>query len=139
MTTSDAQHKLKISEKNREYYAKNLTGTFWNRLRDILRGARKRAKKNGIEFSLKEEDFTPVYFCPLLPRIKFNFSNDEKSRSSSMSLDRIDPTKGYVKDNVQLISLKANRIKNNATLEEFEEMAHNWRKIENRRNREKNT
>jgi hypothetical protein len=56
-----------------------------------------------------------------------------------MSFDRIDPTKGYIKGNVQIVSQRANRIKSNSTLEEFEEMAYNWRKIENRRKREENT
>jgi len=37
----------------------------------------------------------------------------------SPSLDRIDPTKGYVKGNVWIISYRANLIKNNATHEEL--------------------
>jgi hypothetical protein len=35
------------------------------------------------------------------------------------SLDRIDPDKGYVRGNVQIISWRANRLKNNATIEEM--------------------
>ncbi len=38
---------------------------------------------------------------------------------SSPSLDRIDPDQGYVHGNVQWLSHKANRIKNNATLDEL--------------------
>jgi len=34
-------------------------------------------------------------------------------------LDRIDNNKGYIKDNVWVISRKANTIKNNASLEEL--------------------
>lgn len=38
----------------------------------------------------------------------------------SPTLDRIVPEKGYVKGNVAVISHKANRIKNNGSLEELE-------------------
>jgi hypothetical protein len=130
---------LPKNEYQRKWQEDNWKGTFEKKLRHLIACIKSRAKKAGIEFSIKESDFEPIYFCPLLPRIKFNFSNVRGLRDESMSIDRIDPTKGYVKGNVQLISLKANRIKNNATLAEFEEIAYNWRKIENRRKREENT
>ena len=38
------------------------------------------------------------------------------------TLDRIDSDKGYIKDNIQVISFKANRLKNNGTLEEFKKI-----------------
>jgi hypothetical protein len=40
-----------------------------------------------------------------------------------MSIDRIDPSKGYTPDNVWLISQRANRIKNDATPEELKLIA----------------
>lgn len=40
-----------------------------------------------------------------------------------MSLDRIDPRKGYVKGNVWIISYRANLIKNDGTAEEHEMIA----------------
>ena len=35
------------------------------------------------------------------------------------TLDRIDSNKGYIKENIQVISFKANRLKNNATIDEL--------------------
>ena len=37
----------------------------------------------------------------------------------SYSLDRIDSSRGYVKGNIWAISLRANRIKNDSTVEEL--------------------
>jgi hypothetical protein len=41
-------------------------------------------------------------------------------RETSPSIDRIDSTKGYTPDNIQIISWKANRVKGYATLQELE-------------------
>jgi len=130
---------LTKADYDKKYGEENRKGTFEKKLHRLIIAKRSWAKAAGVEFTIEESDFKPVYFCPLLPRIKFNFSNSRGKKDDSMSLDRIDPTKGYVKGNVQIISQRANRIKSNSTLEEFEEMAYNWRKIENRRKREENT
>ena len=63
--------------------------------------------------------------CPLLgvPMWK----NSEEPCANSYSLDRIDSSKGYVKDNVWVISRRANAIKNDATLEELELLVTNLR------------
>jgi hypothetical protein len=43
-------------------------------------------------------------------------------RDDCPSADRRIPELGYVKGNVRIVSMKANRIKNNATLEELEKI-----------------
>ena len=43
----------------------------------------------------------------------------------SPSLDRIDNTKGYIKGNVQVISKKANSMKNSASIEELKKFCAN--------------
>lgn len=40
------------------------------------------------------------------------------------SIDRIDSTKGYTKDNIQVISSKANTMKSNASVEELRMFAY---------------
>jgi hypothetical protein len=51
--------------------------------------------------------------------MKLEFNN-AGFRENSPSIDRIDSTKGYTPDNIQIISWKANRIKGYATLQELE-------------------
>ena len=44
---------------------------------------------------------------------------------NSPSIDRIDSTKGYVKGNVKIISLRANMMKNDANLQELQKFCNN--------------
>lgn len=81
----------------------------------LLDSARGRARRAGIEFSLTEEDIKFTDRCPIL-NIPMKFGVKGPSRNSP-SLDRLDPTKGYVPGNVQVISFKANTMKNDATAE----------------------
>ncbi len=83
----------------------------------LITGARWRAKKDGIFFDLVSDDIVFPEFCPALgiPLLRgVNGFTD-----NSPTLDRIDPTKGYTKDNVRVISYRANRIKNNANTDEL--------------------
>jgi hypothetical protein len=81
-----------------------------------------RAKRLGIAFDLTYEYLQSIWpqngKCPILG-IDLKNNSGRGTRDSSPSIDRIDCTKGYVQGNVQVISQRANRIKNNATLEEL--------------------
>ena len=112
---------------NRISYLKKRWGDFFNRINSNIYARRKTAKQRGVEFSITIEDFEEITHCPLLPWSEFCFNNGRKMTDNSPSIDRIDPAKGYTKENTWVISNRANRIKNNATLEEFEEIAKNWR------------
>jgi len=81
---------------------------------------RARAKSDGVLFKLVFEDIWWPSHCPALG-IPLNY-NGEKSGFAphSPSFDRIDPTRGYVPDNVLIISNRANKLKSNATTEELE-------------------
>ena len=85
----------------------------------MLYSAKARAKTYGVPFNISVEDFEIPQFCPALG-IELITSNSHDSKDSSPSLDRFYPDKGYVKGNVFVISFRANRIKNDSSIEELE-------------------
>ena len=85
--------------------------------------AKQRAKVLGIPFSITESDIVCVRKCPVLG-IKLEYGLN-KSGNTSPSLDRIIPDLGYVPGNVAVMSLRANRLKYNATYTEIYRL-HKW-------------
>ena len=76
--------------------------------------AKTRATRKGREFNIEIEDIVipdlcPVFGVPLVEETEY-----------APSIDRIDSSKGYIKGNIQIISRRANLLKNNATIEELE-------------------
>lgn len=45
-----------------------------------------------------------------------------ENKDNVPTLDRIDSSKGYIKGNIQVICFKANRLKNNSTIEELKKI-----------------
>lgn len=88
--------------------------------RTLLLGARQRARKFGVLFRIILSDITIPDACPVLG-IKL-IPGIGAMHDGSPTLDRIIPDLGYVLGNIQVISLKANRIKNNASIEELEKV-----------------
>ena len=84
--------------------------------------SKENAKKKGIPHTIRPHDILLPEVCIYLG-IKLNYEIllDEKRtmKYDYPSIDRIDSTKGYTIDNIQIISLLANRIKNNATPEQL--------------------
>ena len=85
----------------------------------LLTEAKYRAKKRGLEFSIELDDVAVPMVCPVFGIEMRSCGSGGGPVDSSPTLDRIDSTKGYVKGNVWVISGKANRIKNNATLQDL--------------------
>jgi hypothetical protein len=87
---------------------------------NALNNAKRRAVEQGVDFSLTREDLLDLLEerCPLLG-CQFAFAKG-KTVPESPSVDRKDSSKGYTKENVWVISAKANRIKSNATTDEIE-------------------
>lgn len=93
-----------------------------DRLTDPRRGmldrARRRAKLAGVPFAITRADLVIPERCPVLG-IELVRCSLQQPADNSPSLDRIDPAKGYVPGNIQVISQKANRMKSNATTDEL--------------------
>ena len=87
----------------------------------MLSAAKKRAKAKGFLFDLDIVDIVIPDICPALGIALIK--GDGVSTDSSPALDRIIPSKGYVKGNVAVISTRANRIKSNATYSEIQMVA----------------
>jgi len=86
----------------------------------LLHTAKARAKKRDIEFSISVEDIILPEHCPVLGfKLEVHRGKGHGGKENSYSLDRINPGLGYVPGNVQVMSLKANSMKFNATPEEL--------------------
>jgi len=108
----------------KEYRTKNL-GKY------LYLSIKKRTKYKNIIVDLNENDIKEKIpkdmICPLL-KIKMEINNNY-ARGNSPTIDRIDPNKGYVKNNIQIISQKANLSKSNIYIDEYEKIYLNLIKI----------
>lgn len=86
----------------------------------LLRQAKSRAKRRGIEFSITAQDVVWNEICPVFgfPLI-YGGSGTRKANLNAASLDRVDNSKGYIPNNVVVISYRANCIKRDATPDEL--------------------
>ena len=83
----------------------------------MLNNSKQRAKNSGMEHTLLLEDIVIPDFCPVLG-IKLE-TGDRKNHVNAPSIDRIDNNKGYTKDNIMVMSVKANMIKKDASLDDL--------------------
>ena len=73
-----------------------------------------------------------VTHCPLLG-IELTYAPyTGPTPQNYASLDKIDPAKGYVPGNVQILSFRANSLKADATIEELELLLKNWKALASR-------
>lgn len=111
----------KNREKRRKWQVDWFERNFEKRL---LAQAKNTAKTRGMAFDLELSDIVIPENCPFLgvPLSKVVLQGRIPNRAS---IDRKDSSKGYIKGNVQVISSKANRMKNDATKEELVTFATN--------------
>tara|TARA_Y100001968_G_C19339060_1_gene708468 strand:+ start:590 stop:1129 length:540 start_codon:yes stop_codon:yes gene_type:complete len=84
----------------------------------LLMKAKERARKCKVPLEIDHNDIIIPRKCPILG-INLTRSKQQQTDSSA-TIDRIDPKVGYVKGNIWVISQRANRIKNDASLEELQ-------------------
>jgi hypothetical protein len=87
----------------------------------MWKDARYRASRSGVPFSITPEDIwvpdtCPVFGTPLV-------CSTGRSSDASPSLDRIIPSKGYVKGNIIVVSNRANWLRGDATSRELRLLA----------------
>ena len=112
----DSEFKTLIYTQKRESRLRNFIHSMW-------KAAKKRAKERGLDFNIEESDIVIPKICPIL-EVPLEFGT-KNNYNYSPSLDRIDNTKGYIKGNIQVISKKANTMKNSATLQELQTFCKN--------------
>jgi len=96
----------------------------------LISHAKQRAKDKGIEFNLTTKDILPLpKVCPILGTVMKVVSKGSPNWGDSYSLDRIDNSKGYISNNVAVISRRANIIKNDGTLEEHKMLIKWWENL----------
>ena len=89
-------------------------------LKEMLRHAKDRATKAGLPFNLELEDLVIPEKCPILETpISWRNSIRWQHPENVPSIDKIVPDKGYVKGNVCIISMMANTMKQNASIEQL--------------------
>lgn len=91
----------------------------------LLHGAKTRSKQKGFEFSLTVEFITDLlhkidYKCQITgQQMNLNSFSKKDKNPFKVSLDRVDSTKGYTEDNVQLTCWAVNLMKNTFDEEDF--------------------
>ena len=100
-------------KKLKEWYRNNVESRLWS-------SAKARARRFNLDFNITKEDIVIPKCCPVLG-IEL-VVGEKYAHGESPSLDRIIPSKGYVKGNIIVISNKANSIKNNATVNEIKQV-----------------
>lgn len=82
----------------------------------LLASTKNRARINGIINTLTVNDIVIPEFCPV-----FGYKLSQGGQEDdSPSVDRVVPSKGYVPGNVRVISMRANRLKQDGSIEDFE-------------------
>lgn len=98
-------HRKHINKNNRKVRLKTPEYARWH-------DAKSRSAKAGLPFNIEISDCIAPPLCPICAR-EFVRSNDtqNRTRKASPSLDKVDPTLGYVKGNVLVVCLECNKRK----------------------------
>jgi hypothetical protein len=107
-----AENRDEIIRTSKRYREQNKHNPRYIKMR-LLNAAKWRASHNGIPFNLSLDDFEIPDMCPVY-QVPFD------SGKYAATLDRIIPSLGYVKGNIQVISHRANTLKRDASLEELQ-------------------
>jgi predicted nucleic acid-binding Zn ribbon protein len=111
----------------------SIKGTLYS----VVAGAKSRAKKKNIECDIDYDYIVKLYelqkgLCAKtnVPLEMSNVNTRHNTNPNTVSIDRIDSKRGYVKDNVELVTTIYNTAKNNWSYEDVLAMSHALVKFE---------
>lgn len=89
----------------------------------LMRGVRHRARKASIECDI-DAGFLKILLSEqnglcAVSGIPLTFTKGQGHIPTNASVDRIDPTKGYAKDNIQLVAHQVNTMKSNLSFDQL--------------------
>lgn len=92
-------------------------------LKERYYGARDRAKLKGISFHIGLDDIQNLWYeqrglCAL-SGIEMTYCFDLGRVPTNVSIDKIDKSKGYIKDNIQLVCMAVNQMKSDLSMDEL--------------------
>lgn len=128
-TSKAYRNRLDVKEKqNKKASQKYHDPITWRRY--TLSSLKYRAKIRNYDFDLTLDDLNIPEFCPVfgIP-LKINYGRKHLGSRDAPSVDRVDNNKGYTKDNIVIMSNRANILKKDGTLEEFEKLVTFLRKV----------
>ena len=96
-----------------------------NTVGNLLHKSKARARLKNIEHTITKQDIILNDICPIL-NVPLEYGTPY-----SPSLDRTNSSKGYIPGNVQVVSWRANTLKNNSTLTELKQLVTYMENIEN--------
>lgn len=85
----------------------------------LISSIKNRAKRTGLDFDINK--LTLPKKCPILG-LELDYTYGSGRHDNKATVDRIDNSKGYTIENVVVCSWRANRLKNDASLEELEKI-----------------
>ena len=87
------------------------------RVQRLFHGIKKRCRENGICCDIKT--YKEIEIPTHCPHLNIELVYDGSRGKNAASIDKIIPELGYTKGNIQIISMLANQMKSNATIEEL--------------------
>jgi hypothetical protein len=127
-----AKKRPEVGRNARQKYFLKHRGTVPYIQREMVTRAKARAKRGNYSFNITVEDVQrmwpadnkcPVYGTP------FDLSGGDLQQTAS--LDKIVPDRGYVPDNIVIVSYRANSIKKDSTLAELKRLVEYYTQLVN--------
>jgi hypothetical protein len=103
-------------------YMLNYTADPKNRIRMLCYNAARRAKSRQLEYSGKIEELlisNPPLYCACCGVI-LDYVRGKGNNPKAPSIDRVDSSKGYIPNNIEIICVRCNLVKTDGTIAEHE-------------------